>query len=335
MPGVPSWLNVRPNRGAAFAIHLTLSLLIFSSLVAVMLVYWFPGDLFIMDGGWAGLKLVALVDLVLGPALTLILFSPGKPGLKMDMSIIAAIQIAALAYGFYTTHNQRTVAIVYAENEFVTVSAQANEEANQILAKLKSEPKAIPKGGAFHVPLFLNPASDNPGEYIQSIFQGYPPAYERSDQYVALTDNHDKLQRGRKTKEVLEESGALDTVQQAVGKHQLTMDDVEVYGFRARYARGYVLYDPEAHRIIDYVRFGNQLETDQGETNQLKTDQGETNQLKTDQDETNQLKTDQDENNQLKTDQDENNQHETEQDDTDQLETEQDVTDQIAEHEDS
>ena len=105
------------SKSAAFSLHLALSLVIFSSLVAMMLLFWFPGELFFIDGGWQGLKLVAMVDLILGPALTLILYKPGKPKLIFDMSLIAAIQIAALAYGFYTTHQQRTIALVFSEQE--------------------------------------------------------------------------------------------------------------------------------------------------------------------------------------------------------------------------
>jgi len=43
------------SKGAAFGIHLALSLLIFSSLIAMMLLFWFPGKLFFLDGGWEGL----------------------------------------------------------------------------------------------------------------------------------------------------------------------------------------------------------------------------------------------------------------------------------------
>ena len=61
------WLTQSPTKGVAFAIHLTLSLLVFSLLVIIMLLCWLPGELFFLDGGWQGLKLVAMVDVVLGP----------------------------------------------------------------------------------------------------------------------------------------------------------------------------------------------------------------------------------------------------------------------------
>ena len=57
------------NRFSASAIHLALSLLVFLSFIAVLYFWWFPGNLFFMDGGWEGVKLVAMVDVVLGLSL--------------------------------------------------------------------------------------------------------------------------------------------------------------------------------------------------------------------------------------------------------------------------
>ena len=255
MSGNPLWLNVRPTRGVAFIIHLALSVLIFSSLVAVMLIYWFPGDLFIMDGGWEGLKLVAMVDLVLGPALTLILFKPGKPGLKFDLSVIAAVQIAALGYGFYTTYDQRTVAVVFAENQFTTVSAKDNQESNKELARRELEPKALPPSKAFDIPLYISPLPDNYGKYLAEILNGLPSAQERSDRYVALNGHNEEMERHRKSVDDLEQSGALASVKKAASELGHTLESLEVYKFKARYASGYALYDPETSRIVDYVSY--------------------------------------------------------------------------------
>ena len=255
MPAIATWLNVRPTRGVAFTIHLVLSLMIFSSLVAMMLIFWFPGDLFIMDGGWEGLKLVAMVDLILGPALTLILFKPGKPGLKFDLSVIAVVQIAALSYGFYTTYHQRTVAVVFAENQFTTVSAKDNRESDMALARLELEPKALPPSKAFDIPLFISPLPGNYGAYLAEILNGMPSAQERSDRYVVLDGRNKQMESHQKSAGDLEQSGALAKVEKAASDLDRTLDSLEVYRFKARYASGYALYDPETSRIIDYISY--------------------------------------------------------------------------------
>lgn len=250
-----SWLTTRPTKSVAFTIHLILSLLIFSTLVAMMMLFWFPGDLFFVDGGWQGLKLVAMVDLVLGPALTLLLYKPDKPKLIVDMSLIAAFQISALLYGFYTTHQQRTVAVVYAEKGFNTLSAQANREANQELRNRNVEPQPLPAAGFLNLPLLLTPEPENRAEFLAEILNGYPAPHERSDQYVPLVVHYDSIKNDALSTQYLAERGALAAVKLALKKRSLDVKDVEFYKFKARYANGVAIIDPNRKRILDFISY--------------------------------------------------------------------------------
>lgn len=45
---------------------------------------------------------ILAVDTTLGPLLTLVVFKPGKRGLKFDLAVIALAQISALTYGVFT-----------------------------------------------------------------------------------------------------------------------------------------------------------------------------------------------------------------------------------------
>ena len=71
------------NRWQAFSIHLCISSVIFVTLLFIIVAFWYPG-VFIYLGGWLGIKIVAAVDMVLGPLLTLIIFNPAKKKLKID-----------------------------------------------------------------------------------------------------------------------------------------------------------------------------------------------------------------------------------------------------------
>ena len=255
MAHATSWLSIRPSKGVAFAIHLTLSLLIFSTLVLMMALFWFPGDLFFIDGGWQGLKLVAMVDLVLGPALTLLLYKPGKPKLALDMSLIAAFQIGALAYGFYATHQQRTVAIVFAEQGFNTLSAQANKDADQELLKLNAVPQPLPRASLLKLPLLLTPEPENLGKHLEEILNGYPGPNERSDQFVPLAAQRESMHKGALSMADLDDAGASEEIEQALNKLSLAASDVEFYKFKARYANGIAIFDPNGLRILDYVTY--------------------------------------------------------------------------------
>ncbi|MEJ2399037.1 MAG: hypothetical protein P8Z67_12590, partial [Gammaproteobacteria bacterium] len=96
----------------AFASHLGISFLIFLIILYFIIFKWYPFPFFSTDGGWQGIRIIIGVDLVLGPLLTLIVFKPGKPGLKFDLSVIAIMQAGALAWGIWTVHHQRPIAAV-------------------------------------------------------------------------------------------------------------------------------------------------------------------------------------------------------------------------------
>ncbi len=107
----------------AFAIHLIASAGIVLALLGLMLWVWYPAPYFEINGGWQVLRILAGVDVVLGPLLTLIVFKPGKPSLKFDMSCIVLMQLAALIYGGTIIYQQRPAFVVFGTDRFTTVTA--------------------------------------------------------------------------------------------------------------------------------------------------------------------------------------------------------------------
>lgn len=119
-------------RFKASGLHFLFSLVLFSLLVFIVIQLWYPQPYFSASGGWQGLQIIALVDIVLGPCLTFIIYQITKPRkeLMMDIGLIVLIQLAALAYGIYTIHTQRPVALAFWEDKFYTIPAQAlNDQA--------------------------------------------------------------------------------------------------------------------------------------------------------------------------------------------------------------
>lgn len=129
-PANPSRLDLFkrsvPTRLKAAGIHLSISLVIFAVALYLILVQWYPGFHFTVDGGWRGVRIMAGVDLVLGPLLTLVIFNPFKARrlIVFDLGCIAAAQLVALAWGFYAVHSQRPVAVSYYEGAFLSVTAE-------------------------------------------------------------------------------------------------------------------------------------------------------------------------------------------------------------------
>src|SRR5690348_12777714 len=102
----------RVSRWQASGLHLLISIAIAAGVVTVMLSLWYPGPLFEAAGGNDLLLILVGVDVAVGPLITLVIFRPGKPGLKFDLSAIAALQIAALAYGMHAVYLGRPAFIV-------------------------------------------------------------------------------------------------------------------------------------------------------------------------------------------------------------------------------
>ncbi|HEY9033325.1 MAG TPA: hypothetical protein VIN71_05245 [Pseudomonadales bacterium] len=65
-----------------------------------------------------GIKILAAVDMVLGPLLTFLVYRPGKKGLKLDLAVIALCQFAALAYGLHSIHASRPTYLVFYGDTF-------------------------------------------------------------------------------------------------------------------------------------------------------------------------------------------------------------------------
>ena len=133
------------NRYTAFASHLGISLVIFVLLSYLIVFEWYPDFFFATDGGWQGIRIVALVDLVLGPTLTLVVFKAGKPGLKFDLTLIGIFQAICLVIGVYIVYAERPIAMVYADGYFHSVTADDYHDAGQPVPNLDHLPGTNPK----------------------------------------------------------------------------------------------------------------------------------------------------------------------------------------------
>ena len=113
------------NRYQAFAIHLAISLIVFLILLVCITQYWYPGLLFEIGNAWKAIGIIAGIDLILGPALTLIIFNPQKKSLKFDLAVIAIMQTSALIYGTWTIYQSHPIALAHIGSSFHIIHANA------------------------------------------------------------------------------------------------------------------------------------------------------------------------------------------------------------------
>ena len=116
------------TRKQAFLMHLSLSVCIFFVFFYFIVFHWYPEFYFFLDGGVRATVTIFFIDMVLGPGLTLLLFKPGKKGLKFDMVMILLIQSSALVWGIDNVYSERSGAMVYYWGKFSCLSHNNTSE---------------------------------------------------------------------------------------------------------------------------------------------------------------------------------------------------------------
>jgi hypothetical protein len=116
----------------AFAIHLLTSAAVLSLVLGGLWLGWYrwPGWFLASVLEIAGL--LVMVDVVLGPLMTLVIASPKKPRreLARDLAIIAIVQLAALGYGSATLWRGRPLYYAFSVDRVDLVQASQLREAD-------------------------------------------------------------------------------------------------------------------------------------------------------------------------------------------------------------
>lgn len=133
------------TRWQAAGVHASLSAAIGALALVLMLVVWYPGELFRIAGGSTLIVLLVGVDVVLGPLLTLVVFDPAKRLLKLDLALIASVQLVALAYGTFVMFEARPAYVVFVVDRFDVVST-VDVDAAARAGALRDEFRAINLG---------------------------------------------------------------------------------------------------------------------------------------------------------------------------------------------
>jgi len=134
-----------PFRIKAFAFHLLASACALTLILGTLFFGWYHWPGWYLTAVGKVLLVMCSVDLVLGPTLTLIIASPGKPRreLARDIAVIAAVQIAALVYGAVTLWLGRPLYYTFSLNRLETVQA-SDLSSDQIALAYKENPGFMP-----------------------------------------------------------------------------------------------------------------------------------------------------------------------------------------------
>ncbi|MGE4593876.1 pilus assembly protein [Alcaligenes sp.] len=114
---------------------------IVAALAAVLVfLVWYPHPYGLLSGGLSLFLILVSVDLICGPALTLVLFNPRKSRRELfaDMSLVVSIQLAALTYGIYIVHQARPLFLVHEVDRFRVIGLPdyQGDDVSQMLSSL-------------------------------------------------------------------------------------------------------------------------------------------------------------------------------------------------------
>jgi hypothetical protein len=109
----------------ATAAHAAISTFVVGAVALLVFGLWYPGAYRELAGGGRLLLLIAGVDMVLGPLLTLAVFDVRKRKAELirDVGVVALLQASALAYGLWTMAVARPVHEVFEVDLFRVVMA--------------------------------------------------------------------------------------------------------------------------------------------------------------------------------------------------------------------
>lgn len=179
--------------GIAARYHLLLSALIVGTSAALAVYFWYPAPFTELSGGFQILTLILIVDIVCGPILTFIVFSPSKSRREIftDLTIIGIVQLAALTYGLSSMMLARPVFIAYEGDRFRVVA-----EADVDPTKLRDAPPDLQKLSLTGPkPLGVRLAIGSDPDFRDSIvlsLEGLPPSF-RPSRWVPFNSQRESI----------------------------------------------------------------------------------------------------------------------------------------------
>ena len=160
----------------ASGIHLGISAVIAALAAWLVFGLWFPYPYGELAGGRHLFLLLLVVDVVLGPLLTLVVFNSRKSLREkmLDFSVIGLLQLSALAYGLWTVSQARPAHLVYEYSRLAVVTAA--QLPDEQLEKAPPELRALPWTGP--TLLSLRPLKDAKEQFDSTMLatNGIPQA---------------------------------------------------------------------------------------------------------------------------------------------------------------
>lgn len=240
------------TRWQAFGIHLATSFAIGGLFALATYFLWYPQPLLALQGGLLVMGVLLGVDVVLGPLMTLLVFSPRKPRkeLRFDLAVIVSVQLAAFAYGGWVVYSERPQYLVFAHSQFFVVRGPESNGQPDAAVLDKS-----PRYGAFgpRVVYATIPAEHvASGSALMSAIFGDPTFALDATAYRPYPHNLGNLQsEALDTKEILPELGeAPARLAQSKG---IALSELSFFQVKGRTSSGVAVLRQQTGELLDIL----------------------------------------------------------------------------------
>ena len=195
----------------AFLLHLGLSAVIAMLVLLLVFKLWYPAPLHAAVGVAHIFLLLLLIDVILGPLLTLLVYKVGKKTLALDLAVIAVLQLSALGYGLWAVAEGRPAWLVFNTDRFDLVRVLDIDERKlgQALAEYRN-PSWFGPRWVVAVPPF------DIAEYGELMFEsvrGGSDLPQRPNFYRPLSDSREMIQASLQPLSELQRFNSIEQVQ--------------------------------------------------------------------------------------------------------------------------
>lgn len=200
-------LKIR-DRVRAGAIHLSISATVAILSVGMTFWLWYPGEMAQAQGVSRLVLILIAVDVVIGPLITTLVYVRGKWGLHFDLTVIAAMQTAALLFGLQAIYGGRPVYVVFNVDRFDVVAA--GEVVPESLA-LADPRYSMPRFGFMWTAAVLPEDPDKRSDMLFGSLGGGPDLPQMPEYFVPIEDQREAMVARMHPLEELQKLNQLDS----------------------------------------------------------------------------------------------------------------------------
>lgn len=200
-----------------FLVHIITSVIIASLLILLVFFIWYPSPFATAVGVTHIFLMLLVIDVILGPLLGLLVYKEGKKTLKLDLSVIILIQIAALCYGVFIIEQGRPAWLVYNVDRFELVRKNELVDTNIQHAQPQFQQPSWFKP-QYVATEFAKDTQQRNDEMFAEVLGGISIA-QRPERYVELTQAKHQIQQRALPLVELEQYNSKTDVEKTLAKY--------------------------------------------------------------------------------------------------------------------